>query len=102
VPDELTRQVEARRRIHFQSELREFYGGVGVEFPAGDFIEQTDVSGCGAARLIEVVDVFAEDVEGGAYSAFVETGDDGERLVNRFTRDVPIRDSSDDSLGNKR
>src|SRR5256712_9369876 len=69
--DEPLCQIKARRKIDFQSELRQFYGNIAVELPAIDGVEHSDVSGGGAPCLIEVVVMFAEDVGGGAESAFV-------------------------------
>src|SRR5438128_550458 len=95
--DEPLCQIKARRKIDFQSELRQFYGNIAVELPAIDGVEHSDVSGGGAPCLIEVVDVFAEDVECGAESAFVETGNDPQRVVDGFSCDIPIGDASNNS-----
>src|SRR5207248_1843703 len=102
VSDELMRHIEACRRIDFQSELRQLDGNVRVEFAAGDLVEQSVISGCGAAGLIEVVDMFAEDIERRAYPSLVQSGDDAKRFVNRFSCDVPVGNSSDDSFRNQR
>jgi len=95
--DEPLRQIKTRRKIDFQSELRQFYGNIAIELPAIDGVEHSDVSGGGAACLIEVVDMFAKDVECGAESAFVETGNDPQRVVDGFSCDIPIGDSSNNS-----
>jgi hypothetical protein len=44
------------------------------------------------------MDMFSEDVECGVDSTFVKTGDDPQRIVNGFSRDIPTGDSSNNSL----
>jgi len=95
--DEPLCQIKTRRKIDFQSELRQFYGNIANELPAIDGVEHSDVSGGGAARLIEVMDVFAKDVECGAESAFVKTVNNPQRVVDGFSCDIPIGDSSNNS-----
>ena len=86
------------RGAEVQSELRQLDRDIRIEFSAIDGVEQRDISFTGAARLVEVMDMFAEDVECGADSALVKPGDDPQRIVNSFSRDIPIGDSSDNSL----
>ena len=96
--DEPVGQIEACCEIDFQSELSQFYRDICVESAAIDRVEQSDISHGRPARLIEVMDTFAEDVECGANSALVETGDDPQGIVNSFSRDISIGDSSNNSL----
>ena len=74
--DKLIGQLEARSSVDLQAKLRQFNGYVRIELALIDGVEQPDISCCGTPCLVQVMDVFTEDVERGAYSSFVEAGDD--------------------------
>src|SRR5262249_7155312 len=100
--DQTASHLKACTGIELQPELREFDGNSRVELLPSDFIERVEIDLNGASRLIQVVNVFAENIECSAETFGIEAGDHAHRVVGCFAGNVSIGDTPNNAFGNYR
>jgi len=62
-------------------------------------VKQVTVVFCCRARLVEAVNIFAQDVHGGPEALCIQSLGDTNRVLQRFARDVALGDAADDGPG---
>src|SRR5262245_7610676 len=96
--DETVHEIHAHVLVDLQSKLAKLDGDISIDFPAVDFVQQLHVRVLCTTRLIDLMDVFSEDVHGGADSASVEACRHAESVRGGLSGDVTAGDLSNDGF----
>ena len=94
--------LKTRRSIELEPELRQLDRDVRIEPPPGDLLKQVEVCAHGLPRLIDFLDMFAEDVERSPETFCIQARGCGQRLAGGFSGNVAAGDLFHHGLGNER